>query len=129
MASELSSVFAKLRQILELHAHDFPISRATARHYELEATVGAATLQAWGGKQKRPRIPVAWVSIEKSYVSYHLMGLAHPRVRGSLSSRLADRMQGKTCFNFKAEDPELLKELEAATAMSLASLRDEGFIA
>ena len=128
MASEISTVFARLRQILESHAPDFAVSRATSSRYELEASVGPATLRSWGGKAKRPRIPVAWVSIEKSYVSYHLMGLAHPKVSGSLSSRLADRMQGKTCFNFKTADVELMKELETVTALSLASLRDAGFI-
>ena len=129
MASDLSSVFARLRQILESHAPSFAVSRATPRLYELEASVGPATVRAWGGKAKRPRIPVAWVSIEKSYVGYHLIGLAHPKVSGSLSGRLADRMQGKTCFNFKTADAELLKELEAVTALSLASLREAGFIA
>lgn len=129
MKPELSSVFARLRQILELHATGFAVSRATPRLYELEASVGPATLKAWRGKVKRPRIPVAWASIEKSYVSYHLIGLAHPKVRGSLSTQLADRMQGKTCFNFKTADAQLLKELEAVTALSLVSLRDEGFIA
>ena len=129
MSSELSSVFARLRQILELHAPGFVVTRVTPHLYELEASVGPATVRAWGGKAKRPRIPVAWVSIEKSYVSYHLMGLAHPKVSGSLSRQLAARMQGKTCVNFKTSDAELLKELEAVTALSLASLRDGGFIA
>jgi len=129
MTSEFATVFARLRQILESHAPGFVVSRATPRRYELEAGVGPATLRAWAGKAKRPRIPVAWVSIEKSYVGYHLMGLADPRVSRSLSTQLADRMHGKTCFNFKTADAELLKELEAVTALALALLRNEGFIA
>jgi hypothetical protein len=128
MASELQSVFAALRAILERHAPGFRVSHASPQRYALEASIGPATLRAWRGKAKRPRIPVAWVSMEKSYVSYHLMGTEHPTVRKMLSAPLAAQMQGKTCFNFKTEDPVLLKELEEVTNRALEALRNAGFI-
>ena len=78
---------------------------------------------------KRPIMPVAWVSIGKSYVSYHLMGIyANQKLQKSLSKALKARMQGKTCFNFKSSDNELFKELEQVTARSIEDFRKAGFI-
>jgi hypothetical protein len=128
MASELQSVFAALRAILEKRAPGFRVAHASPKRYTLEASIGPATLKAWGGKAKRPRIPVAWVSMEKSYVSYHLMAAADPKVRAMLSAPLAGCMQGKTCFNFKTENPALLRELEEVTKRALEAFRDAGFI-
>lgn len=91
--------------------------------------MGPATLRAWGGKVKRPRMPVAWVTTGKAYVSYHLMGLASPTVRSVLSKPLAGRMQGKTCFNFKTLDEPLFGEPEEVTVWALAEFRNSGFVA
>jgi hypothetical protein len=38
-------------------------------------------------------------------------------------------MQGKTCFNFKAADDSLIRELASVTADSFGGLRRAGFIA
>jgi hypothetical protein len=52
----------------------------------------------------------------KAYVSYHLMPVySHPALLQSLSPALRRRMQGKSCFNFKKPDPDLMAELEALT--------------
>ena len=71
-----------------------------------------ATLKGWGGKAKRPTIPVAWTEIGKAYVSFHLMGLE--AVSASISPGLKTHLQGKTCFNFSAprSEPCLALELE-----------------
>lgn len=62
----------------------------------------------------------AWfgmVEIKKSYVSYHLMPLYdQPELGADLSPDLLRRKQGKTCFNFKREDPALYPELAKLTA-------------
>ena len=49
----------------------------------------------------------------KAYVSFHLMPLyMNPPLLRAVSGNLRKRMQGKTCFNFKAApEPELLKDL------------------
>ena len=101
----------------------------SARRYEREAAPGPATLQAWGGKVRRPRIPVAWVVLEKGYVGFHLMPADHPEIRKSLSKALAARLEGKTCFHFDAADEALLAELAGVTARGVAGFRDAGFIA
>ncbi|RYE42893.1 MAG: hypothetical protein EOP21_07950 [Hyphomicrobiales bacterium] len=62
----------------------------------------------------------AWfgaVQRKKNYVSCHLMPLyALPALRELVPPDLAKRMQGKSCFNFKAVDPGLFDMLESLTA-------------
>lgn len=56
------------------------------------------------------------VTIKKSYVAYHLFPLyTQPPLGETLSPNLARRRQGKSCFNFRVEEPELLAELAALT--------------
>jgi hypothetical protein len=124
-ASDFQSVFAALRAILERHTRTLAVADDTPTRYCLEAPIGPATLKAWGGKAKRPTIPVAWAEIGKSYVSFHLMALgAAPDV---MSTPLRARLQGKTCFNFSKVDPALFEELETVTAKSIAAFRQAGY--
>jgi len=128
--SELQSVFGRLRELLAAHASEFAIAFDTTDRYGLEAPVGPATLRAWGGKARIPHIPIAWVEIRKAYVSYHLIGLdGNTKLLANLSQPLRARMQGKTCFNFKAADDSLIRELASVTADSFGGLRRAGFIA
>ena len=79
---------------------------------------------------KRPMIPVAWVQVGKAYVSYHLMGVyGNVKLRDGMSKKLQARRQGKTCFNFKAYDEALFKELERLTVEAIAGFRKAGYIA
>jgi hypothetical protein len=123
-------VFAQLRELLRAHAADFTVSHDTVTGYGLEAPVGPATLQAWGGKSKARTIPVASVKVGKAYVSYHLMGMpGNARLVASLSDALRARMQGTSCFNFKQVlDDDLLEELQRATVESLRGLKKGGYI-
>ena len=122
--SEFQSAFVELRAILRKHAKTFAVNRDTDNHYGLEAPIGPATLKAWKGKERSKTIPVAWVEIQKSYVSYHLMGVyMNPKALKDCSPELMARMQGKTCFNFKSVDAKLFKELETLTATSLTEMR------
>lgn len=54
------------------------------------------------------------VRMGKAYVSFHLMPLyMNTPLMKTVSPGLKKRMQGKTCFNFKAApEPQLLKELK-----------------
>lgn len=54
--------------------------------------------------------------INKNYVSFHLMPVyVFPELLESISPALKKRMQGKSCFNFKAMDATLLQELKELT--------------
>jgi hypothetical protein len=125
----LNDVFDSLKAVLKTHAGVLAVSDDTSAKYCLEAAVGPATVQSWGGKVRRPRIPVAWVEAGKSYVSYHLMGVAIPAVEASMSKALKARMQGKTCFNFTVIDAALLTELDRLTDASIAAFKKAGFTA
>ena len=128
-AGAFADVFHSLRGVLETHAGTLSISEDSSTKYCLEAAVGPATLRAWGAKVRRPRIPVAWVEVGKSYVSYHLMGVAVPAVQSRVPRALKARMQGKTCFNFTVIDAALLTELDSLTAASITAFHEAGFIA
>jgi hypothetical protein len=125
--SSNAAVFERLRGILSKHADRFSVTSDTKERYCLEGRVGPATLQAWGGKVKRPQIPVAWVDRGKAYVSFHLMAI-DPALCGEMSAGLEKRMQGKTCFNFTAIDERLFRELEQLTVRGLAAFKRAGFI-
>jgi len=129
MKQEFEPVFIRLRKILQKHAATLAVKDDAPTCYCLEADAGPAALQAWGGKARRPMIPVAWVQVGKAYVSYHLMGVyGNIRLRDGMSKKLKARMQGKTCFNFKGNDEALFEELEQLTVQSIASFRKAGFI-
>ena len=124
-----AEVFQSLRSVLQKHTATLLVSEDTSTKYCLEAPIGPATLQAWGGKARSARIPVAWVEVGRSYVSYHLMGIAVPSVQAGMTKALKARMQGKTCFNFTAVDPTLLTELDSLTAASMTAFEKAGFTA
>lgn len=129
MTSELESVFARLRSILQKHGGALSVADDRPARYCLEASAGPATIKAWGGKVKRPTIPVAWVEIGTAYVSYHLMALnGHAKLLDGMPTDLKARMQGKTCFNFTSVDEALFRELEHVTAQGIAAFRNAGYI-
>ena len=60
----------------------------------------------------------------KSYVSYHLIAVyGFPDLLEGISPELKKRMQGKSCFNFKAVDETLFKELARLTERSYQRLK------
>jgi len=123
------SVFIRLRKILRAHAPMLSVKEDSALCYSLEAGVGPAAVRAWGGRMKRRTIPVAWVQIGKTCVSYHLMGIcADAALRDGMSEGLRTRMQGRTCFNFTSIDEALFKEPEPLTAKAVAGFKKAGFV-
>jgi hypothetical protein len=129
MSASFEPVFQRLRAALKKHASKLSVSHDTAEHYGLEASVGPATVKAWGGKAKGAKMPVAWVEVKKNYVSYHLMGIyMNPKLEAELSESLRGHMHGKSCFNFKEVDDALFKELDGVTTESLNALKKGEFI-
>ena len=56
---------------------------------------------------------VGAVRVNKNYVCFHLMAVyTNPGLVETLSPELQKRMQGKSCFNFRAVDEGLFAELE-----------------
>lgn len=122
MATDTSfeTVFVTLKEILRRHRGPLSVVEDSAQRYCLA-----------GGshpKHKTP-MPIAWVEIGKAYVSFHHMGVyACPDLLEGVSKGLKARMQGKSCFNFKAVDSALFGELEDLTLRAFAAFRKGGYM-
>ena len=119
MAADLAGAFAAIRHMFAGHAgkcvvlHDEP-GRYTLGTHEVRAKDGYRT---WLGG----------VEIKKNYVSAHLIPVyAYPELLDGIDPTLAKRMQGKSCFNFKAPDPGLMAELEALIDAGVARFQEDG---
>ena len=117
---EFNAVFQALRGILQRHVGKLSVTEDSPMRYCLE-----------GGSHpthKKP-MPIAWVVVGKSYVSFHHMGVyARPELLRSVSKELRARMQGKSCFNFKTVDESLFAELEELTIRGFDAFRRAGFM-
>ena len=121
MNAEFAAIFGELRNILEKHAEPLTVAEDSENRYCL--TGGTHP------KHKTP-MPIAWVEIGQNYVSLHHMGIyGCPKLRDALSPRLKARMQGKSCFNFKARDAQLFQELDTAASDAFAAFRTAGYLA
>jgi len=79
-------------------------------------------------KNKQP-LYFGGVRLGKAYVSFYLMSVyvSAAEMKG-ISPELRKRMQGKSCFNFKAVDAGLFRELAALTKSGAARFNDEKFV-
>ena len=117
MATDLKPVFVRLRAILERNRGSLAVNDDTVARYCL--TGGCHPTH------KRP-FPIAWVEIGKNYVGFHHMGVyAAPELIAGISKKLKARMQGKSCFNFKAVDEPLFEELEQLTIQAFATFKQK----
>jgi len=120
MPPEFESVFVRLRSILQKHIGTLSVKHDTATAFCLEGGVHLTHKTAF---------PIAWVEIGKAYVSYHFMPVyANPKLLDGFSPKLKARMQGKSCFNFKSCDEDLLKELEELTVKGFAAFKNAPFM-
>jgi hypothetical protein len=118
--AEFTAVFAALHKVLAPYAAKLD----TKKDDETELYVDTRHIQ----KNKKPLFFGA-VQVKKSYVSFHLMPIyVKPELLASVSLELKSRMQGKSCFNFSAVEPALIKELAALTKASYASYKEQGFV-
>jgi hypothetical protein len=118
--ADFSTIFARLRAILQEHASKFAVTADAPNHYCLEIRYSPKFKKAF---------PVAWVKVSKSYVSFHYMPIYFaPILQKSLSAGLKARMQGKSCFNFKAVDEKLFAELRQLTAKGFEVSKKAGVV-
>ena len=111
--TDFGTTFASLSKILRKHATGMSIKTDDPGNFYVE--LPAATPKA------KPKFFGA-VQAKKSYVSYHLMPVyENPALLNGISDTLRKRMQGKSCFNFTADDPLLLKEIDALTKKCAAA--------
>jgi hypothetical protein len=119
-SADFSTIFAQLRSILQEHASKFVITADTDEEYCLEIPHSPKFKKAF---------PVAWVKVSKSYVSFHYMPIYFaPTLQKGLSAGLKARMQGKSCFNFKAVDEKLFGELRMLTIKGFELSKKAGVV-
>jgi hypothetical protein len=107
-----TSAFAALKPVLAKYANRLAVKADTSVEYTL-VTKSASPFPQHKGQ------PMFFGSVRlgKAYVSYHLMPLYMcPVLAIRIAPALKKRMQGKTCFNFKADpEPEIIAALTRLT--------------
>lgn len=118
---DLSATFRALKAILQPLEPELVKVHDQADNYYLDT----AHIQ----KNKKP-LYFGSVRIGRKYVSFHLMPVyIWPDLLDGISDDLKRRMQGKSCFNFTAPDPDLLSELTALTNQGFTKYRAAGYVA
>ncbi len=108
MSGDFEAIFGTLRSIMLEVVDDTLIVT--------DDKPGSLTVKSQRLDTKGQPVWFGTVTIKRSYVAYHLMTLyEHPKLARGISSDLAKRKQGKTCFNFKREDQRLFAELAELT--------------
>ncbi len=118
--NDFDATFRALRAILQPYAEQLDVQRDDDTEIYLDTRHRMPN--------KKPLFFGA-VQVKKAFVSFHLMPVyVQPGLLDRISPALKARMQGKSCFNFKAVDPALFGELAALTREGYASYRAQGFV-
>jgi hypothetical protein len=116
-AEESAEAFTALRAILAAHAKALKVTADGPKGYSLNTPYS----EAW-----KKELYFGGVQVTKNYVSFHLFPVyMYPDLLDGASDALKARMQGKSCFNFRAPDAELFAELAALAKAGLARMRAE----
>ena len=108
-------IFEQLKSILEPYAKNLTITADTSTAYSLDGP--------YSEKYKKA-IFFGAAQIKKNYVSFYLMPVyMFPELLNGMSPELKKHMRGKSCFNFKKVEPELLKELTKLTRLGVERFR------
>lgn len=119
-SEQFVAVFSELRKLLKVYAEQLVCVCDADDDYYLN------TLHIM--KNKKPLFFGA-AQIKKNYVSYHLMPVyVFPELLQDISLELRQRMQGKSCFNFKSIDAKMLAELGTLTQAAYVKYKAEGFV-
>lgn len=103
-------IFTALKSFLEQYEANLSVVHEKSDHYYLNTP----TIET----NKKTEFFGA-VQIKKSYVAFHLMPIYYyPELLNNISHELKNRMQGKSCFNFKEIDDKLFMELNSLTKSS-----------
>lgn len=116
----LAATFDALRGLLVPFASQLQLEADTPAEYSLDTP----HLQS-------NRKPLFFGAVRQTsrYVSYHLMPVyTDPDLLDTISPRLRGRMQGKSCFNLKEPDPEIIDELRILTASAFERYRQKGYL-
>ncbi|HYX29303.1 MAG TPA: hypothetical protein VE863_12120 [Pyrinomonadaceae bacterium] len=114
--TNFTEVFEALKSIFKPYLKKMDVAQDTDDSYWLNTRYLMKNKQplAFGGVRKG-----------KNYVSFHLMSVyVSPELIKNASPELKQRMQGKSCFNFKEVDKKLFSELKTLTKAGAAKFSD-----
>jgi len=118
--SDFQEVFEKLKSILTPYVAELTCTADDSDNFYLDTSYLI--------KSKKPLFFGA-TNINKNYVSYHLMPVyVFPELLEQISPELKRRMQGKSCFNFKAVDQALFDELATLTDAGYQQYKTAGYL-
>ena len=115
-----SKVFSVLKSVLAEYSEGLQVTTDTGEIYSLDTRHIM--------KNGKPLFFASAV-INKSYLSFHLMPVyVFPELLDDMSPELKARMQGKSCFNFKSIDDELVVELKSLTRSGYEIYKSAGYV-
>ena len=125
MAADFESAFQALKAIFTPYADRLHVKADTPTNYALYSRVPSPFPQ-----HKGHGMYFGSVHIGKAYVAFHLMPLyMNERLTATISPALKKRMQGKTCFNFKAvPEVALITELKRLTDSGFECFKEKGWV-
>jgi hypothetical protein len=110
-------IFEQLKNILRPYAKNLTVKTDTPDTYYLDGPYS----EKW-----KKELFFGSAQIKKNYVSFYLMPVyMYPELLKDISPELKQRMQGKSCFNFKKVQPDLFKELGELTRQGVEKFRQE----
>ena len=119
MSGDFGPIFERIRALFKAHEDRcVPLVDEPGRYF-----LGTHEVRAKDGY----RTQFGGVEVKKNYVSAHLMPVyTHPDLLDQASPALRKRMQGKSCFNFKALDEPLMAELGELIDRGAARFKADG---
>ncbi len=102
----MNQAFTQLRAIFKTYEPQLKVTSDAPSRYDVY------THKDWNGKP----MYFGGVAQRKNYVGFYLMAVyVFPELLNGISPELKKRMQGLSCFNFKAPDEKLFAELTQLT--------------
>jgi len=125
MSLPFAEVFSTLKSVFRPCLKQLHVIADTDKEYTLVSQIPSPLPQ-----HKGKPMYFGSVRLGKAYVSFHLMPLyMNPKLTKTISPSLKKRMQGKTCFNFKANpDQSTLTELKRLTAEGLEQFKNKKWL-
>ncbi len=122
--ADFAEVFSSLKGVISLYEPPLEARTNEKANYQLystkEVTIAGRPTQG---------VYFAGAVIQKTMVSLYFFPIyTHPHLFGDLPDELRKCLKGKNCFNFKAIDPKLLKQIDKMVKQGYKIYRQEKWI-
>lgn len=128
----LTEIYKKVESILKAHSDEFI---AKTHYIGSKAKNKKPAYHLYGTKEvslfgKEPqKTYIAGVIQQKNYVSFYFSPIySHPVEFQEINPNLKKYLKGKSCFNLKNINPELLEEIEDILTQGINKYKELGWI-